>query len=146
MAASSVNRARYREYAQYLRVGADQLDMAVAPARLEYLRSKVNSERHMFLSWMVVWMLIAMASLLPLLMVLVFHFGWPVPEWVAAQAEALYSQLDAMKSAAANMVVILLGAMFCAAIAIAYAPIVTHHGALNDLEYAHRVLRDIERR
>ena len=146
MAASSVSRARYREYAQYLRVAADQLDMAVAPARLEYLRSKVNSERHMFLAWVAVWMLIALASLLPLLMVMGFHYGWPVPASVAAQAEALYSQLDALKSATANMVVILLGAMFCAAAAIAYAPIIAHHGALNDLEYAHRVLRDIERR
>ncbi len=146
MAVSSVNRARYREYAHYLRVAADQLDMAVAPARLEYLRSKVNSERHMFLAWVSVWMLIALASLLPLLMVLVFHFGWPVPETVAARAEALYSQLDAMKSATANMVVIVLGAMFFAAAAIAYAPIVAHHGALNDLECAHRVLRAIERK
>ena len=146
MAASSVNRARYREYAKYLRVAADQLDMAVAPARLEYLRSRVNSERHMFLAWVTVWMLIATACLLPLLMVLGFHFGWPVPEPVAAQAEALYSQLDAMKSSTANLVVIVLGAMFVAAVAIAYAPIIAHHGALNDLEYAHQILRDIERR
>ena len=146
MAASSVNRARYREYAHYLRVAADQLDMAVAPARLEHLRSRVNSERHMFLAWVAVWMLIAMASLLPLLMVVGFHYDWPVPASVGAQSEALYSQLDAMKSATANLAVIVLGAMFCAAAAIAYAPIVAHHGALNDLEYAHRVLRDIERR
>ena len=146
MAASSVNRARYREYAQYLRVAADRLDMAVAPARLEYLRSKVNSERHIFLAWVAVWMLIAMASLLPLLMVLGYHFGWPVPASVTAQAEVLYSQLDAMKSATANFVVIVLGAMFCAATTIAYVPIIAHHGALNDLEYAHRVLRDIERK
>ena len=146
MAASSVSKARYREYAQYLRVAADQLDMAVAPARLEYLRSKVNAERHMFLAWVAVWMLIAMASLLPVLMVLGFHFSWPAPASVAVQAEALYSQLDAMKSATANMLVIVLGAMFCAAVTIAYAPIVAHHGALNDVEYAHRVLRDIERR
>ena len=145
MAASSVNRARYREYARYLRVAADQLDMAVAPARLEHLRSKVNSERNIFLAWVTVWMLIAMASLLPLLMVMAFHFSWPVPEPVAAQSEALYSQLDAMRSATANMAVIMLAAMFCAAIAIAYAPIAAYRGAVNDLEYAHRILRDIER-
>ena len=146
MAASSVNRARYREYANYLRVAADQLDMSVAPARLEQLRSKVNSERHLFLAWVAIWALIAVASLLPLLMVLGFHYGWPVPETVAVQAEALYSQLDAMKSSTANRVIIVLGAMFFAAIAIAYAPIIAHHSALNDLEYAHKLLKDIERR
>ena len=145
MAVSSVSRARYREYALYLRVAADQLDMAVAPARLAQLRSKVNAERNLFLGWVVVWTLIAVASLLPVLMVLSYHFDWPVWAPVEAQAEALYSQLDALNSGTANAVVILLGAMFVAGVAIAYAPIVAHSAALDDLEYAHRVLRDLER-
>ena len=145
MAATSVNRAQYREYTQYLRVRADQLDMAVAPARLEQLRSKVNSERNAFLAWVAVWLLIAVACLLPLLMVLAFHFTWPTPAFVAAQAEGLYSQLDALNSGAANLVVVVLGAMFVAALAMGYVPVIAHGGALNDLEYAHRALREVER-
>ena len=145
MAASTVNRARYREYALYLRVAADQLDMAVAPARLAQLRSKVNGERNLFLGWVLVWLLIAVASLLPVLMVLSYHFGWPVPAMVEGQTEALYAQLDTLSSGTANTVIVLLGAMFIAAVAIAYAPIIAHNSALDDLEYAHRVLKDIER-
>lgn len=145
MAVSSVNRARYREYALYLRVAADQLDMAVAPARLAQLRAKVNAERNLFLGWVVVWALIAVASLLPVLMVLAHHFSWPVWAPVEVQSEALYSQLDSLNSATANTVIILLGSMFVAAVAIAYAPIVAHNAALDDLEYAHRVLKDIEK-
>jgi hypothetical protein len=145
MAATSVNRARYREYTQYLRVRADQLDMAVAPARLEQLRAKVNSERNAFVAWVAVWLLIALACLLPFLMVLAFHFSWPIPQLVAGQADMLYSQLDALNSAAANMVVIVLGAMFVGAVVIGYTPVIAHSAALNDLEYAHRALREVER-
>ena len=56
MVASTVNRrSRYGEYAQFLRLSADRLDMAVAPGRLENLRSKVNAERNTFRGWVIIW-------------------------------------------------------------------------------------------
>ena len=94
MVASTVNRrSRYREYALFLRLSADRLDMAVAPGRLANLRSKVNTERNIFLVWVIIWSILALVCVAPLVMLLVAHVDLPAPAIVATQSDALYSQL-----------------------------------------------------
>ena len=80
MVASSVSRrSRYREYALFLRLSADRLDMAVAPGRLAHLRSKVNTERNLFLVWVIIWSILALICVAPLVMLLVAHIDLPAP-------------------------------------------------------------------
>lgn len=147
MVASTVNRSsRYREYALFLRVSADRLDMAVAPARLENLRSKVNAERNAFLLWVVIWSVLALICVAPLVMLLVAHVDLPAPTFVAAQSDALYSQLR-IGGEPTNADFVASGSAlgFLVAIVIGYVPIVAYGGPLNDIEHAHQVLKSIER-
>ncbi len=147
MVASTVNRrSRYREYAQFLRVSADRLDMAVAPGRLENLRSKVNTERNMFLAWVIIWSILALICVAPLVMLLIAHMDMPAPGFIAAQSDALYSQLRiGDEPTNADFVASGSALAFLAAIVIGYAPIIVYAGPLNDIEHAHRVLKSIER-
>ena len=147
MVASTVNRrSRYREYAQFLRVSADRLDMAVAPGRLENLRSKVNAERNMFLAWVIIWSILALICVAPLVMLLIAHMDMPAPGFIAAQSDALYSQLRiGDEPTNADFVASGSALAFLAAIVIGYAPIIAYAGPLNDIEHAHRVLKSIER-
>lgn len=147
MVVSTVNRrSRYREYAQFLRVSADRLDMAVAPARLEHLRSKVNTERNTFMAWVVIWSTIALVCVAPLVMLLAAHMDVPAPAYFAAQADAFYSQLR-IGNEPTNADIVASGSAlaFLAAIIIGYAPIIAYGAPLNDIEEAHQTLKSIER-
>lgn len=147
MVASTANRrSRYREYAQYLRMSADRLDMSVAPGRLENLRSKVNTERNTFLAWVIVWSILALICVTPLAMLLVAYMDLPAPGYVVAQSDALFSRLwigdpptDAEFVAHGSLLA------FMTAIVIGYAPILVYGGPLNEIERAHQVLKSIER-
>ena len=147
MVASTINRrSRYREYAQFLRLSADRLDMAVAPGRLEHLRSKVNAERNMFLAWVIIWSVLALVCVTPLVMLLIAHMGLPAPELIAAQSDVLYSQLRIGEEPTnADFVGSGSALAFLTAVIIGYAPIITYGGPLNDIEHAHQALRSIER-
>ena len=147
MVASTINRrSRYREYAQFLRLSADRLDMAVAPGRLEHLRSKVNAERNMFLAWVIIWSVLALVCVTPLVMLLIAHMGLPAPELIAAQSDVLYSQLRIGEEPTnADFVGSGSALAFLTAVIIGYAPIITYGGPLNDIEQAHQALRSIER-
>lgn len=144
-ASSSVNRERYREYAHYLRVSAGNLNLSVAPGRLQRLRSQVSVERNKFLIWEIVWSLIALVTLVPMLMLAAVEFGLPLPSSVAVRAEALHFQFVTLESALAVMAVIASAIMFPIAVAVAFAPIVANADAIGDLEYAHRALKAVEK-
>ena len=147
MVASTVNRrSRYREYAQFLRVSADRLDMAVAPGRLENLRSKVNAERNTFLAWVIVWSILALACAAPLVMLLVAYMDLPAPAYIATQSHALFDRLW-IGDSPTNAEFVAHGSLlaFLAAMIIGYAPIIAYGGPLNDIEHAHQVLKSIER-
>lgn len=147
MVASTVDRrSRYREYAQFLRVSSDRLDMAVAPARLEHLRGKVNAERNTFMAWIVTWSLLALICVAPLTLLLIAHMDLPVPPYVAAQSESLYSQLR-IGDEPTNADFVALGSVlaFVTTIVIGYVPIIAYAIPLNDIEHAHRALKSIER-
>ncbi|MDE2787421.1 MAG: hypothetical protein OXL37_12265 [Chloroflexota bacterium] len=147
MVASTVNRrSRYREYAQFLRLSADRLDMAVAPGRLEHLRSKVNAERNTFLAWVIIWSILALICIAPLVMLLVARLDLPAPAYIAAQSDALFSRLW-IGEAPTNADFVANGSLltFLAAIVIGYAPIIAYGGPLNDIEHAHQTLKAIER-
>lgn len=147
MAAATVNRReRYREYTRFLRVSADRLDMSVAPARLGQLRDRVNSERRAFLTWVVVWVLIAVVGALPLVMLLTAHFDLPMPALIGQQSDLLDSQLR-IGNQPTNAILVAMGSAltFLVALLMAYAPVIAYTGALNDLEHAHRTLKAVER-
>ena len=145
MAASSASRERYREYAHFLRLSAGNLNVSVAPARLQRLESQVRAERNKFLLWTVVWVLIAVVSLVPMLMLAAVEFGLPLPSSVATRAEALHFQMVTLENALVFAAVVVSGITFPVAIAVAYAPIALHSRAVNDLEYAHRALKAIDK-
>ena len=98
MAANSVSRERYQEYARYLRVSAGNLNLSVSPTRLRRLRSQVNVERNKFLVWEVIWALIALASLVPMMLLAAVEFGLALPASVAGRAEASISSLSRWKT------------------------------------------------
>lgn len=143
MAASSASHSSYREYAQFLRLSADRLNMAVAPARLEWLRARVNAERNTFLAWEVVWLLIGVASAIPALLLFAVYFGAPMPAPIAARAEAFYLQLTT--NGTGELVAMGSLVMFLTSVAAAGVPIFAHSAAINDLEHAHRTLKAIEK-
>ena len=145
MAASSVSRQRYREYANFLRVSARTLNPSVAPSRPQQLRSRVNAERNKFLLWEVIWILIAVVSLVPMLMLAAVEFGLPLPPAVAERAQTLHVQFVAWENAAVGAVVVGSAILFPVSIAVAFAPIVANADAIGDLEAAHRALKSVEK-
>ena len=147
MVGSTVNRrSRYREYAEFLRLSADRLDMAVAPGRLENLRSKVNAERNTFLAWVIIWSFLALACVAPLVLLLAAHMDLPAPAFIASQSDALYAQLRiGDEPTKADFVASGSALAFLTAMIIGYAPIIAYGGPLNDIEHAHQVLKSIER-
>ena len=138
MIASSVSRQRYREYTQFLRESADRLNMSIAPSRLQALREQVSAERSKFLSWQVVWMLIAVVSGAPLLMLIAAHAGLPLPGPLDFRADTSLVQVSGGGA-------VVSGIMFSLATAVAYAPVIAYSGALADLEQAHRALKQVEK-
>lgn len=145
MTVGSLKRERYHDYAGYLRASADQLDIMVAPGRLVRLRSQVDEERATFLAWEVVWLLIGLASLIPVLMLVAVEFGMPMPAPIAARAEALYFLLVPLQNGMAELVAIASLSMFLVSAMVAFAPIIAYGSAVNDLEYAHRALKALEK-
>ena len=144
MIASSVSRQRYSEYTQFLRENADRLNMSIAPSRLERLQEQVNGERNKFLTWQVVWMLIAVVSGAPLLMLFAAQFGLSLPGALETRADTFLAQLSD-GSGSALFVAVASAIMFLAATAIAYAPVIAYSGPLADLEHAHRALKQVEK-
>lgn len=145
MAANSVSRERYREYAHFLRVSAANLNLSVAPDRLQRLHSQVNGERNKFLYWEVLWILIAVVSLAPILMLAAVEFGLPLPASVAFRAETLHLQFAALENAGVIAIVVASAILFPVSIAVAFIPIIAHADAIGDLEYAHRSLKYVHK-
>ena len=145
MAAGNVRRERYREYTNFLRASAAGLNIQVAPARLERLRSQVNLERNKFLSWMIVWILIAMVSLAPVLILVGVEFSLPLPDSLAVRAETFHNQVAVQENMGAVAFAISSALLFVFAVTVAYVPIIANSDSLNDLEDAHRVLKGIEK-
>ncbi len=145
MAAGNAHRERYREYTNFLRASAAGLNIQVAPARLERLRSRVNLERNKFLFWLVVWILIAVVSLAPVLMLASVEFGLPLPDSLAARAETFHNQVAIQENVGAVAFAISSALLFVVAVSVAYIPIIANSDSLNDLENAHRALKDIEK-
>ena len=145
MAASSVSRERYREYAHFLRVSADNLNLSVSPGRLARLRSQVSAERNKFLYWEVVWVLIALVTLVPMLMLAAVEFGLPLPQSVAARAETLHVQFVTLENAGVIAVVVASAILFPVSVAVAFMPIIANSDAIGDIEYAHRALKSADK-
>lgn len=146
MVASTVNRrSRYGEYAQFLRLSADRLDMAVAPGRLENLRSKVNTERNTFMVWVITWSILALICIAPLVMLLIAKLDLPAPVYIADQSDVLLRHLW-IGEAPTNAEFVAHGSLltFLVAIVIGYAPIIVYGGPLSDIERAHQTLKAIE--
>ena len=145
MAANSVSRERYQEYARYLRVSAGNLNLSVSPTRLRRLRSQVNVERNKFLVWEVIWALIALASLVPMMLLAAVEFGLALPASVAGRAEALHFQFVTLENALVVAAVIMSAILFPIAVTTAFAPIFANADAIGDLENAHRALKAVEK-
>ena len=145
MAAGNAHRERYREYTNFLRASAAGLNIQVAPARLERLRSRINLERNKFTSWMVVWILIAVVSLVPVLMLASVEFSVPSPDSWAVPAGTFYNQVAIQENVGAIAFAISTALLFVVAVSVAYIPIIANSDSLNDLESAHRALKGIEK-
>ena len=144
MAASSVSRERYREYAHFLRVSAESLNPSVAPGRPQRLRSQVNNERNKFLYWEVLWLLIAVVTLVPMLMLAAVEFNMLLPQTIAERAETLHVQFVALENTAVVATIIASAVLFPVSVAIAFAPILANADAIGDLGRAHKALKSIE--
>lgn len=145
MAAGNIRRERYREYTNFLRASAAGLSIQVDPGRLEQLRSRVNLERNKFLSWLLVWILIAIVSLVPVLMLIGVEFSLPMPDSLAVRAETFYNQVAIQENMGAVVFAISSALLFVFAVTVAYIPIIANSDSLNDLEYAHRALKGIDK-
>ncbi len=145
MAATSVSRERYREYAHFLHVSARTLNPSVAPGRPQQLRSRVNAERNKFLYWEVIWILIAVVTLVPILMLAAVEFGLPLPPAVAARAQTLHVQFVAMENATVVAAIVGSAILFPVSIAVAFAPILANADAIGDLDDAHRALKAVQK-
>ena len=143
MAAGNVRRERYREYTHFLRASATGLNIQVAPARLERLRAQVNVERNRFLFWLVSWLLIAAVSLALILIPLAVQFERPLPPLLSPIVDT-FGVGVAQRHPGDVAIAICLGLLFVAAVTIAYIPIIANMDSLNDLESAHRALKNIE--
>ncbi len=146
MASSSANRDRYQQYARFLRTSVDSLNLEVTPGRLQYLRRQVNGERNRFLFWEVPWLLVAVVAVIPVVMLAAVEFDLDptLPEQLAARANTFYLQFM-FENLAAMAVTVASAMLFVAATGVAFAPIILHGQALNELEAASRKLKVIER-
>ena len=146
MASSSANRDRYQQYAKFLRTSVDRLNLEVTPGRLQYLRRQVNGERNRFLFWEVLWLLVAVVAVIPVVMLsaVEFDLDHTLPEQLAARANTFYLQFM-FENLAAMAVTVASAMLFVAATGVAFAPIILHGQALNELEAANRKLKVIER-
>ena len=145
MAAGNPHRQRYQEYTNFLRASAAGLNIQVAPARLERLRSQVSLERNKFLFWLVSWLLIAMVSLVLILMPLAVQYDLTLPPFLDTYAERFHDAVVVNPDAGAVAAAVSFGLLFVFAVTIAYIPIIANSDSLNDLESAHRALKDIDK-
>ena len=142
MAAGNVRRERYREYTHFLRASATGLNIQVAPARLERLRAQVNVERNRFLFWLLSWLLIAVVGLLPILGLAAVEYNLRLPDsW---DVKEFHDAVLIDPKPGPVALALFSGLLFVAAVTIAYIPIIANMDSLNDLESAHRALKDIE--
>lgn len=144
MAVGNAHRQRYREYTNFLRANAAGLNIQVAPACLEHLRSRVNLERNKFLFWLVFWLLVAMVSLVLILMPLAAQYNLTLPPIMDTYAERFHYAVVVSPEAGAVAFAICSGLLFVFAVTVAYIPIIANSDSLNDLESAHRMLKGIE--
>lgn len=141
MAADAANRLRYRQYTLFLRDSVEQLNMAIAPDRLNFFRTRIQRERNRFLLWEVLWLLLAVVFGLPALLLMVAG-GTLLPSPVQEWANAFQGDLDSSASAVVGVASVL---MFVVATTIAMGPIILYGNALNDLERANRRLKALRR-
>ncbi len=146
MASGSANRARYQQYARFLHTSADRLNLAVTPGRLEYLRRQVNGERNRFLFWEVLWLLVAVVAVIPVVMLsaVEFDIDHTLPAQLAERAKQFH-ELFADDNPPAMAFTVASTMLFVGATGMAFAPIILHGPALNELEAANRKLKAIER-
>ena len=90
------------------------------------------------------WILIAVVSLVPMLMLASVEFGLPLPSAIAQRAETLHVQFAALESTPVVIAVIVSAILFPVSIAVAFAPILANADAIGDLENAHRALKAVE--
>lgn len=141
MAADAANRLRYRQYTLFLRDSVEQLNMAIAPDRLNFFRTRIQRERNRFLLWEVLWLLLAVVFGLPALMLMVAD-GTLLPSPVQEWAKAFQSNLNGAEPAVVGVASVF---MFVVATTIAMGPIILYGNALNDLERANRRLKALRR-
>ena len=140
MAADAANRLRYRQYTLFLRDSVEQLNMAIAPDRLHFFRTRIQRERNRFLLWEVLWLLLAVVFGIPALLLMVDGAA-VLPSTMQQWAKGFRNDLgDAVPAVGLASVF-----MFVVATTIAMAPIILYGNALNDLERANRRLKALRR-
>lgn len=138
MAADAANRLRYRQYTLFLRDSVEQLNMAIAPDRLHFFRTRIQRERNRFLLWEVLWLLLAVIFCIPALLLLSEGTGL-LPSFMQEWAGDLDGAVNTLP------VIVVSVFMFVAATAVAIGPIILYGTALNDLERANRRLKALRR-
>ena len=141
MAADAANRLRYRQYTLFLRDSVEQLNMAIAPDRLNFFRTRIQRERNRFLLWEVLWLLLAVVFGLPALLLMVAGTDL-LPSTMQEWANAFQRDLAGAESSVVGVASIF---MFVVATTIAMGPIILYGNALNDLERANRRLKALRR-
>lgn len=142
MAVDAANRLRYRQYTLFLRDSVEQLNMAIAPDRLHFFRTRIQRERNRFLLWEVLWLLLAVVCGIPALMLLAATADTPL---LPSFMQILADDFSKGVGGAAEAVGVVSLIMFVAATTIAIGPIILYGTALNDLERANRRLKALRR-
>lgn len=142
MAADAANRLRYRQYTLFLRDSVEQLNMAIAPDRLNFFRTRIQRERNRFLLWEVLWLLLAVVFGIPALTLLVAAGGDNLLPSIMQQWATEFSGDVGPAAPAVGLASVF---MFVVATTIAMGPIVLYGNALNDLERANRRLKALRR-
>lgn len=142
MAVDAANRLRYRQYTLFLRDSVEQLNMAIAPDRLQFFRTRIQRERNRFLLWEVLWLLLAVVCGIPALMLLAATAD---TQLLPSFMQLLADDFSKGVGGAADAVGVVSLIMFVAATAIAIGPIILYGTALNDLERANRRLKALRR-
>ena len=141
MAADAANRLRYRQYTLFLRDSVEQLNMAIAPDRLNFFRTRIQRERNRFLLWEVLWLLLAVVFGIPALTLLAAGSENLLPSTMQQWAIEFSRDVRGARPAVGLASVF----MFVVATTIAMGPIILYGNALNDLERANRRLKALRR-
>lgn len=142
MAVDAANRLRYRQYTLFLRDSVEQLNMAIAPDRLHFFRTRIQRERNRFLLWEVLWLLLAVVCGIPALLLLAATVDTLL---LPSFMQILADDFSKGVGGAADAVGVVSLIMFVAATTIAIGPIILYGTALNDLERANRRLKALRR-